>query len=245
MRFLEKKWIFAGILPTVVLFAMVSSSFCETLGIPPGYEDLEAQIASNQESISRCSDCHGNTIFEPHHNIIPNWPEPGPSDSPYNPYCPEPYPYGICEPCHYHYDSNCDITWPVPYPLAMIGNGCVACHTLSEYCTFELEPPSAECIAEIVPGSCHQQPQTPPEMLQELTETVINLNLQQGISNALDAKLDTALSALDDLNTHNDIAAINSLNAFINAVEAQRGNKITNEDADTLIANAQAIIDKL
>jgi hypothetical protein len=116
---------------------------------------------------------------------------------------------------------------------------------LSESCTFELGSLTAECIAEKVPGECHQQPQTPPEMIQEMTSTVIELNLQQGISNSLDAKLETALSALDDVNTNNDVAAINSLNAFINAVEAQRGNKVTNEDADMLIAAAQAIIDKL
>jgi hypothetical protein len=82
-------------------------------------------------------------------------------------------------------------------------------------------------------------------MIQELTETVIDLNLQQGISNSLDAKLGAALAALDDVNNNNDVAAINTLNAFINAVEAQRGNKISNEDADALIATAQAIIDKL
>ena len=40
-------------------------------------------------------------------------------------------------------------------------------------------------------------------------------------------------------------AAINSLEAFINAVEAQRGNKIPEADADTLIAAVQQIIDLL
>jgi hypothetical protein len=246
MRFPEKKWIFAGMLPTIVLLVMVTSVFSETPGFPPGYEDIEPQIlTASQESttVQRCSVCHGWTnIFDPHHNFIPNWPEPGPSDSPYNPYCPEQYPYSFCEPCHYHYDDNCEQVWPNPHWY--FGNGCAACHALSESCTYELEPPTAECIAEIVPGACHQ-PQTPPEMIQELTGSVIELNLQQGISNSLDAKLETALSALDDVNTNNDVAAINSLNAFINAVEAQRGNKITNEDADALIAAAQAIIDSL
>ena len=37
-------------------------------------------------------------------------------------------------------------------------------------------------------------------------------------------------------------AAINQLNAFINQVEAQRGKKITDEDADALISAAQRII---
>jgi hypothetical protein len=48
------------------------------------------------------------------------------------------------------------------------------------------------------------------------------------------------LNALGDANVNNDAAACNSLD-FINAVEAQRGNKITNSQADQLIASAQEI----
>jgi hypothetical protein len=42
----------------------------------------------------------------------------------------------------------------------------------------------------------------------------------------LDANLDTALGALDDVYENNNVAAIGSLNAFINAVEAQRGTRL-------------------
>jgi hypothetical protein len=59
-------------------------------------------------------------------------------------------------------------------------------------------------------------------MIENLVAIVISLNLHLGISNSLDAKLSSALNALDDLNENNDVAAIDSLNAFINAVEAQR-----------------------
>ena len=82
-------------------------------------------------------------------------------------------------------------------------------------------------------------------LLHSLAQKVIALNLQKGISNSLDAKLYAALQALDDLNENNDVAAINTLQAFINAVEAQRGKKISQEDADDLIAAAQEIIDLL
>ena len=44
-----------------------------------------------------------------------------------------------------------------------------------------------------------------------------------------------------DANFNNDGAACNSLAAFINAVEAQRGKKITNAQADQLIGSAQQI----
>jgi len=86
---------------------------------------------------------------------------------------------------------------------------------------------------------------TPAEAVGDLIDTVTDMNLQNGINNSLDAKLDAAVNALTDLNESNDQAAINTLNAFINAVEAQRGNAITNEQADTLVAAAQAIIDYL
>lgn len=85
-------------------------------------------------------------------------------------------------------------------------------------------------------------PPTPQALIVQLIDTVEAMNLQQGIDNSLDAKLDAAFNALDDLNQNNDVAAINSLNAFINAVEAQRDKKITNEQADALIDAANYII---
>ncbi|MCH8978003.1 MAG: FG-GAP repeat protein [Armatimonadetes bacterium] len=81
--------------------------------------------------------------------------------------------------------------------------------------------------------------------IENLLEDVVLLNLNTGIENSLDAKLDAVLIALDDANANNDQAAINALQAFINSVEAQSGTKITAEDADALIAAAQAIIDLL
>lgn len=87
--------------------------------------------------------------------------------------------------------------------------------------------------------------QTPSEAISDLVDLVYSLNLQNGIENSLDAKLDSALNALDDINQNNDVAAINSLYAFINAVEAQRDSKITSAEADELIALAQRIINSL
>lgn len=77
--------------------------------------------------------------------------------------------------------------------------------------------------------------------VQDLEATVIDMNLQNGIENSLDSKLDAVLNALSDVNSNNDGAACNSLQAFINSVEAQRGNKITSAQADQLIASAQQI----
>jgi hypothetical protein len=83
------------------------------------------------------------------------------------------------------------------------------------------------------------------EQIEALVQTVASLNLQAGISNSLDAKLDAARNALDDVNAHNDGAAINSLYALINHIEAQRGQKLTDEQADELTAAALAIIEAI
>ncbi len=96
-----------------------------------------------------------------------------------------------------------------------------------------------------VARSAELEPADPVELLMQLAQDVIDLNLQQGISNSLDAKLGAAMQALDDINENNDVAAINTLEAFINAVEAQRGNKIPEADADALIAKVLEIIDLL
>jgi len=80
--------------------------------------------------------------------------------------------------------------------------------------------------------------QDPVQLLEILAHQVIDLDLQSGIETSLLAKLDAAQKA-------NDSVAINLLQSFINAVEAQRGNKISEADADDLIATAQQIIDLL
>jgi hypothetical protein len=52
-------------------------------------------------------------------------------------------------------------------------------------------------------------------------------------------------NALDDLGREQDKAAVGKLNAFINSVEAQRGKKISEADADALIQTVQEIINAI
>ena len=82
-------------------------------------------------------------------------------------------------------------------------------------------------------------------MLTHLVADIIALNLQTGLSNSLDAKLTAAFDALSDINEKNNGSAINRIHALIKEVEAQRGKKITDEQADELIAAALEIIDFL
>lgn len=85
----------------------------------------------------------------------------------------------------------------------------------------------------------------PIQLLLELSNKVMTLNLQRGIENGLDAKLDNALGALSDAVLANDVSAANALTAFISQTLAQRGNKISETEADGLIADAQAILSLL
>jgi hypothetical protein len=83
------------------------------------------------------------------------------------------------------------------------------------------------------------------QLIQQLVAQVVALNLRQGITNSLDAKLQTVLHALEDANQNNNVAAVSLLQAFINAVEAQRGKELTSEQADALITLALEIISVL
>lgn len=85
----------------------------------------------------------------------------------------------------------------------------------------------------------------PVHLLDGLVADVFDLNLAHGIENSLDAKLDTAIDALADTVEGNDHVAVEALYAFVHAVSAQAGKKITEEEADRLIGDALAIIDVL
>lgn len=82
---------------------------------------------------------------------------------------------------------------------------------------------------------------SPIEQVTTLANMVFSLNLKEGVSNALDSKLDPAIRALDDLNANNIGAACGSLQAFIHSVEAQSGKQIPAEDAAELIGEASRI----
>jgi len=81
--------------------------------------------------------------------------------------------------------------------------------------------------------------------LEILREALPGWVQNHGILVSLESKLSAASQALNDLNGRNDGAAINNLQAFINAVEAQWGKHIPEADAEALIAAAQSIIDML
>ena len=68
---------------------------------------------------------------------------------------------------------------------------------------------------------------------------VVNLGLPIGIENSLLTTLDAALISVDSGRNRN---AANSLSAFVNKVEAQRGKKISDVDADGFVSDAEGAI---
>jgi hypothetical protein len=81
---------------------------------------------------------------------------------------------------------------------------------------------------------------TPADLVTDLLEDLEEMEIDEGYVNSLEAKLNAALAAF---NAEDVEGGIDELNAFINAVEAQRGKKIAASDADFLIASANTIID--
>lgn len=75
--------------------------------------------------------------------------------------------------------------------------------------------------------------------LEQLVATIESWNLPEGTESSLTAKLDAAVHLL---NKGNENGAIHKLMDFINNVEAQRGKKLTDEQADYLVEEAQRII---
>ena len=77
-------------------------------------------------------------------------------------------------------------------------------------------------------------------MIRFLIRTIWSWNLSKGTENSLTSKLDEAIRLLDIGNAEETIL---KLTDFISQVEAQGGKKITEEQADYLISEAQKIID--
>jgi len=80
------------------------------------------------------------------------------------------------------------------------------------------------------------------DIIEDFSHVIEDLNLPGGIENSLVSKVENAQASIERGNTE---AAINKLEAFINQVKAQRGKKISEEDADMLIEYAINLINPL
>lgn len=99
------------------------------------------------------------------------------------------------------------------------------------------------CEYGSVPGSCGCQClPAPQDKIENLPAVIETLGLPQGFENNLVSTINNAIKSLEKGNKD---AAINQLQAFINKVEAQRGKKISEQDAEMLIAYANKVIAKI
>jgi hypothetical protein len=110
------------------------------------------------------------------------------------------------------------------------------------------------CAGIIVDGHVDKFPlqkfaDDPVDILIDLTATVVKMEIEnEGTVNSLEKKVVGALEALEAAKKNDKVVAKNKITAFENEVEAQRGNKLTHEQADTLkekSAAAKEAIDKM
>lgn len=80
----------------------------------------------------------------------------------------------------------------------------------------------------------------PVENIQELIESIDTWSLHRGVKNSLTSKLRGALHLLD---MENENGTVHKLMIFLKKVEVLRGKKLTDDQADYLITEAQRIID--
>lgn len=90
--------------------------------------------------------------------------------------------------------------------------------------------------------SLASSPPDPVALIEQLTSDVASLDLQFGLDNSLQVKLDSALKLLAT-NSQDQVAVSRKLEALIHEIEAQREKTISAADADELAAEVQHAID--
>jgi len=79
------------------------------------------------------------------------------------------------------------------------------------------------------------------DQLNNLVALAQSMDLKNGISTSLDAKLNSAIATLGDMHTNSISTACDQLSAFISDTTAQSGNKLTASQANQLMTAAQSI----
>lgn len=120
------------------------------------------------------------------------------------------------------------------------GSGETPAHTYASTGTYIVSLTATDDEGRTYTDTTTATVRTPTEAIQDLISVVEYLGLDKGMERALVSQLQSALRALEQ--GHANVAA-SVLRAFISAVRALKGNRITDVQADELIEVAQMIID--
>ena len=122
------------------------------------------------------------------------------------------------------------------------GFGPVVSHTYYEACIYTASLTVTDHYGATSVSSTTVEILAPEQALERLINLVGSMNLEHGIANSFISKLEAAQAALVAPNSGVREDAVNKLKAFINAVEAQRGKKLTALQADQLLDYTYKII---
>jgi hypothetical protein len=122
------------------------------------------------------------------------------------------------------------------------GTGETPTHTYTAVGTYTVTLTVTDAVGLMDSDVCQVTVITPTQATQDLSTTVKGMGLNTGVEDNLLSKLDAALGLMDKGKTN---GASRKLSDFIDYANAQSGKKLTEEQADALIATAQWIIDNL
>jgi hypothetical protein len=103
--------------------------------------------------------------------------------------------------------------------------------------------PGEVSASNTITVDCSEPPTLPPsQQIQNLINTINEMNLASSIRNSLTAPLNQAVNILENNIPTDDVSVCNKLNAFIQQVNAQtQNNRLTQEQSNQLIQAAQSI----
>ena len=134
-------------------------------------------------------------------------------------------------------DNNID-TYDWDFGDSAVGSGMIVTHTYTAPGTYEAVLTVTDTDGLSDSDTAVVVVKSPEEAVDDLIDDIEDLPIHPGTINSLTSKLENVLAKIENGQKK---AALNQLNAFINQVEAQRGNKLTDAQADALIAAAEAI----